>query len=83
MIRKQLTLTSYGSNKVVQNYNVMGIAKAALETSVNILVLIWKKKIRVTISASLMRTLSGAELLIQGIYLTIPKNCLKTKCRIK
>tara|TARA_Y100001970_G_scaffold8594_1_gene9987 strand:+ start:144 stop:911 length:768 start_codon:yes stop_codon:yes gene_type:complete len=57
-----LTLTFYGSNKVVQNYNVMGIAKAALETSVKYLsVDLGKKKIRVNaISASPMRTLSGA-----------------------
>ena len=57
-----LTLTFYGSNKVVPNYNVMGIAKAALETSVKYLsVDLGKKKIRVNaISASPMRTLSGA-----------------------
>ena len=57
-----LTLTFYGSNKVIPNYNVMGIAKAALETSVRYLsVDLGKKKIRVNaISASPMRTLSGA-----------------------
>jgi len=57
-----LTLTFYGSNKVIPNYNVMGIAKAALETSVKYLsVDLGKKKIRVNaISASPMRTLSGA-----------------------
>ena len=57
-----LTLTFYGSNKVVQNYNVMGVAKAALETSVRYLsVDLGKRKIRVNaISASPMRTLSGA-----------------------
>ncbi|MFQ5561365.1 MAG: enoyl-ACP reductase [Nitrospinota bacterium] len=32
-----LTLTYYGSEKVVPNYNVMGVAKAALETSVRYL----------------------------------------------
>ena len=32
-----LTLTYYGSEKVVQNYNVMGVAKAALEASVRYL----------------------------------------------
>ena len=32
-----LTLTFYGSNKVIPNYNLMGIAKAALETSVKYL----------------------------------------------
>ena len=57
-----LTLTFYGSNKVIPNYNVMGIAKAALETSVKYLsVDLGKKNIRVNaISASPMRTLSGA-----------------------
>ena len=57
-----LTLTFYGSNKVIPNYNVMGIAKAALETSVKYLsVDLGNKKIRVNaISASPMRTLSGA-----------------------
>ena len=32
-----LTLSFYGSNKVMPNYNVMGVAKAALETSVKYL----------------------------------------------
>ena len=32
-----VTLTYYGSEKVVQNYNVMGVAKAALEASVRYL----------------------------------------------
>ncbi|MCA1927678.1 MAG: enoyl-ACP reductase [Calditerrivibrio sp.] len=32
-----ITLTYYGSVKVVQNYNVMGVAKAALESSVRYL----------------------------------------------
>ena len=32
-----ITLTFYGSNKVMPSYNVMGIAKAALETSVKYL----------------------------------------------
>ena len=57
-----ITLTFYGSRKVVPTYNVMGIAKAALETSVKyISVDLGKKKIRVNaISAGPMRTLSGA-----------------------
>ncbi|MBP0652333.1 SDR family oxidoreductase, partial [Mycobacterium tuberculosis] len=29
-----LTLTYYGAEKVMPNYNVMGVAKSALETSV-------------------------------------------------
>ncbi|MGG2352524.1 SDR family oxidoreductase, partial [Salmonella enterica] len=32
-----LTLTYYGAEKVVPHYNVMGVAKAALETSVRYL----------------------------------------------
>lgn len=57
-----VTLTFYGSNKVMPSYNVMGIAKAALETSVKYLsVDLGNKKIRVNaISAGPMRTLSGA-----------------------
>jgi enoyl-[acyl-carrier protein] reductase I len=57
-----ITLTFYGSNKVMPSYNVMGIAKAALETSVKYLsVDLGSKNIRVNaISAGPMRTLSGA-----------------------
>ena len=32
-----ITLSYIGANKVVQNYNVMGIAKASLESSVKYL----------------------------------------------
>ena len=57
-----LTLSFYGSNKVIPNYNVMGIAKAALETSVKYLsVDLGNQSIRVNaISAGPMRTLAGA-----------------------
>ena len=57
-----LTLSFYGSNKVMPNYNVMGIAKAALETSVKYLsVDLGARGIRVNaISAGPMRTLTGA-----------------------
>ena len=57
-----LTLTFYGSNKVIPNYNLMGIAKAALETSVKYLsVDLGTKNIRINaISAGPMRTLAGA-----------------------
>ncbi len=57
-----LTLTFYGSNKVIPNYNLMGIAKAALETSVKYLsVDLGTKNIRVNaISAGPMRTIAGA-----------------------
>ena len=57
-----LTLSFYGSNKVMPNYNVMGVAKAALETSVKYLsVDLGSQDIRVNaISAGPMRTLAGA-----------------------
>ena len=57
-----LTLSFYGSNKVMPNYNVMGVAKAALETSVKYLsVDLGVQKIRVNaISAGPMRTIAGA-----------------------
>ena len=57
-----LTLSFYGSNKVMPNYNVMGVAKAALETSVKYLsVDLGAQEIRVNaISAGPMRTLAGA-----------------------
>ena len=57
-----LTLSFYGSNKVMPNYNVMGVAKAALETSVKYLsVDLGTQKIRVNaISAGPMRTIAGA-----------------------
>tara|TARA_Y100000590_G_scaffold427580_1_gene537899 strand:+ start:5290 stop:6063 length:774 start_codon:yes stop_codon:yes gene_type:complete len=57
-----LTLSFYGSKKVIPNYNVMGVAKAALETSVKYLsVDLGSKDIRVNaISAGPMRTLAGA-----------------------
>ncbi len=57
-----LTLTFYGSNKVIPNYNLMGIAKAALETSVKYLSAdLGSKNIRVNaISAGPMRTIAGA-----------------------
>ena len=57
-----LTLSFYGSNKVIPNYNVMGVAKAALETSVKYLsVDLGSQNIRVNaISAGPMRTLAGA-----------------------
>ena len=57
-----LTLSFYGSKKVMPNYNVMGVAKAALETSIKYLsVDMGVSNIRVNaISAGPMRTLSGA-----------------------
>jgi len=57
-----LTLSFYGSQKVMPNYNVMGVAKAALETSVKYLCVdLGSNNIRINaISAGPMRTLAGA-----------------------
>ena len=57
-----VTLSFYGAKKVMPNYNVMGIAKSALETSVKYLsVDLGSQDIRVNaISAGPMRTISGA-----------------------
>ncbi len=56
-----VTLTYYGAEKVVQNYNVMGVAKAALEASVRYLAAdLGDKNIRVnSISAGPVRTLAA------------------------
>jgi enoyl-[acyl-carrier protein] reductase I len=57
-----LTLTYYGAEKVVANYNVMGVAKAALEASVRYLAAdLGPDGIRVNaISAGPIRTLAAA-----------------------
>ncbi len=57
-----VTLSFYGANKVMPNYNVMGVAKAALEASVKYLsVDLGDQNVRVNaISAGPMRTLAGA-----------------------
>jgi enoyl-[acyl-carrier protein] reductase I len=57
-----LTLTYQGSQRVTPNYNVMGVAKAALESSVKYLAAdLGKEGIRVNaISAGPMRTLAGS-----------------------
>ncbi len=57
-----LTLTYGGSQKVVPNYNVMGVAKAALESSVRYLAAdLGPKNIRVnSISAGAIKTLAAA-----------------------
>ena len=56
-----VTLTYYGSEKVLKGYNVMGVAKAALETSVRYLAEnLGKQNIRVNaISAGPIKTLSA------------------------
>jgi enoyl-[acyl-carrier protein] reductase I len=57
-----LTLTYGGAQRVMPNYNVMGVAKAALESSVRYLAADYgRQAIRVNaISAGPMRTLAGA-----------------------
>ncbi|NCT40608.1 MAG: SDR family oxidoreductase [Alphaproteobacteria bacterium] len=57
-----VTLTYYGAEKVMPNYNVMGVAKAALEASTRYLAAdLGPDNIRVNaISAGPMRTLAGA-----------------------
>ncbi len=57
-----ITLTYGGSTRVLPNYNVMGVAKAALEASVRYLAADFgPRNIRVnTISAGPIRTLAGA-----------------------
>ncbi|MCY7377035.1 MAG: enoyl-ACP reductase [Pyrinomonadaceae bacterium] len=56
-----ITMSYYGAEKVVQNYNVMGVAKAALESSVRYLAEdLGKQNIRVNaISAGPINTLSA------------------------
>jgi len=62
-----LTLSYYGANKVVPNYGVMGVAKAALEATVRYLAhSLGERQIRVNaISAGPIRTLSS--LAISGL----------------
>ncbi len=57
-----LTMTYYGAEKVMPNYNVMGVAKAALEASVKYLAVdLGPKNIRVNaISAGPIKTLAAA-----------------------
>ncbi|MGZ4838683.1 MAG: enoyl-ACP reductase FabI [Terriglobales bacterium] len=56
-----MTLTYYGAEKVVPNYNVMGVAKAALEATVRYLAAdLGKERIRVNaISAGPIKTLAA------------------------
>jgi enoyl-[acyl-carrier protein] reductase I len=57
-----LTLTYYGAEKVIPHYNVMGVAKAALETSVKYLAMdLGPEGIRVNaISAGPIKTLAAS-----------------------
>src|ERR1700761_8132387 len=57
-----LTLTYYGAEKVIPHYNVMGVAKAALETSVKYLAMdLGPENIRVNaVSAGPIKTLAAS-----------------------
>jgi len=57
-----LTLTYYGAEKVIPHYNVMGVAKAALEASVKYMAMdLGPQKVRVNaISAGPIRTLAAS-----------------------
>ena len=68
-----MTLTYYGAEKVVANYNVMGVAKAALEASVRYLAAdLGPDGIRVNaISAGPMRTLAASG--IAGFKRHVPR----------
>jgi enoyl-[acyl-carrier protein] reductase I len=70
-----LTLTFAGANRVMPNYNVMGIAKAALESSVRYLAADYGPQgIRVNaISAGLIRTLAGAGIADGRVLFTFQK----------
>ena len=77
-----VTLSYYGAQKVMPNYNVMGVAKAALEASVKYLAadLGPEHNIRVNaISAGPMRTLAGA--VIGGARRTFKYNTLTSPLR--
>ncbi|MFL5708798.1 MAG: enoyl-ACP reductase, partial [Chloroflexota bacterium] len=66
-----ITLTYYGAEKVVANYNVMGVAKAALEASVRYLAAdLGPDGVRVNaISAGPVRTLAAAGIAgFKGMY---------------
>ena len=68
-----VTLTYHGSTKVIEGYNVMGVAKAALETSVRYLAEnLGKEQIRVNaISAGPIKTLSAKGTKDFGSILTV------------
>ncbi len=76
-----VTLSYYGAQKVMPNYNVMGVAKAALESSVRYLAAdLGQDGIRVNaISAGPMRTLAGA--VIGGARQTFKKSIATSPLR--
>jgi enoyl-[acyl-carrier protein] reductase I len=76
-----LSLTYYGSVKVVRNYNVMGVAKAALECSTRYLADdLGRDGIRVNaVSAGPIKTLAAAG--IKGMRTMLADNAEKTPLR--
>jgi enoyl-[acyl-carrier protein] reductase I len=76
-----VTLTYLGSERVVTNYNVMGVAKAALEASTRYLAEdLGRDGIRVNaISAGPLKTLAAAG--IKGMRTMLSENAAKTPLR--
>ncbi len=76
-----VTLSYYGAEKVVTNYNVMGVAKAALEASVRYLAHdLGQEGIRVNaISAGPLKTLAAAG--IKGMRTMLADNAGRTPLR--
>jgi enoyl-[acyl-carrier protein] reductase I len=76
-----LSLTYYGSEKVVRNYNVMGVAKAALECATRYLADdLGKDGIRVnTVSAGPIKTLAASG--IKGMRTMLAENAERTPLR--
>jgi enoyl-[acyl-carrier protein] reductase I len=76
-----VTLTYYGSEKVVKHYNIMGVAKAALECSTRYLAEdLGQDGIRVNaISAGPIKTLAAAG--IKGMRTMLGENAEKTPLR--
>ncbi len=76
-----VTITYYGAEKVVTNYNVMGVAKAALECSVRYLAQdLGQEGLRVNaISAGPLKTLAAAG--IKGMRAMLGENAEKTPLR--
>ena len=73
-----MTMTYYGAEKVVTNYNVMGVAKAALECTVRYLAQdLGQDGIRVNaVSAGPLKTLAAAG--VKGLRTMIAENADKT-----
>jgi len=76
-----VTLSYYGAEKVVSNYNVMGVAKAALESSARYLAEdLGRDGIRVNaVSAGPVKTLAAAG--IKGMRAMLQENADKTPLR--